>query len=165
MDERDLQKLSAAVEYLLRQEAFAATVERLKRELAGSKETFVWSTVELASIPCELPVGIRSCWIFHLRKDVPSGCHYHPNSVQHMAVVGGQGTSVVGGMCRPMVPFAPPDGALADRWHVIGQGVPHEFLPECEDMTVVSFHTCAASELEEIACETGGKRLYEGPDA
>ena len=28
-------------------------------------------------------------------------------------------------------------------------------------MTVVSFHTCAARELEEIECETGSARFYE----
>jgi hypothetical protein len=26
---------------------------------------------------------------------------------------------------------------------------------------VVSFHTCAATELEEVDCETGDKRVYE----
>ena len=50
----------------------------------------------------------------------------------------------------------------SDKWYVIGQNVPHEFIPEAENMTVVSFHTCRESELEEIACETGGKRCYEG---
>jgi mannose-6-phosphate isomerase-like protein (cupin superfamily) len=165
MKESDLQKLNTAVEYLLSQESFSTIVERLKGELAGSKETFVWSTVELDSIPCELPAYIKSCWIFHLRKDIPSGSHYHPNSVQHMIVVAGRGKSIVDGTCRTMVPFASSEHSLTDKWYVIGQDVPHEFVPEREDMTVVSFHTCDASELEEIACESGGKRLYEGHDA
>jgi mannose-6-phosphate isomerase-like protein (cupin superfamily) len=165
MKESDLQKLNTAVEYLLRQESFSTTVERLKGELAGSKETFVWSTVELDSIPCELPVDIKSCWIFHLRKDIPSGSHYHPNSVQHMVVVTGRGKSIVDGTRRTIVPFSSSEHSLTDKWYVIGQNVPHEFVPEREDMTVVSFHTCDASELEEIACESGGKRLYEGHDA
>ena len=34
--------------------------------------------------------------------------------------------------------------------------------PEGEDMVVVSFHTCEANELEEVSCETGEKRMYEG---
>lgn len=165
MKESDLQKLNTAVEYLLRQESFSTTVKRLKGELAGSKETFVWSTIELDSIPCELPVDIKSCWIFHLRKDIPSGSHYHPNSVQHMVVVTGRGKSIVDGTRRTMVPFASSEHSLTDKWYVIGQDVPHEFVPEREDMTVVSFHTCDASELEEIACESDGKRLYEGHDA
>jgi mannose-6-phosphate isomerase-like protein (cupin superfamily) len=162
MDERDLQKLSTAVEFLLAQEAFSNTVERLEGELARSEETFVWSTVDLDSIPCELPAGIRSCWVFHLRRDVPSGAHYHPNSVQHMVVIRGQGTSDIGGTSRTIVPFASPSSSITERWYVIGQNVSHEFTPEGADMTVVSFHTCDASELEEIACETGGARLYEG---
>jgi len=165
MNETELQKLDTAVAYLLRQEFFATTLERLKRELAASKETFVWSTVALDAIRCELPAGIKSCWIFHLRKDVPSGCHFHPNSVQHMVMVAGQGLSIVGGTRRTMVPFAAPENSLADKWYVIGKDVPHEFIPEQVDMTVVSFHTCEASALEEIACATGGKRLYEGPEA
>jgi hypothetical protein len=64
-----------------------------------------------------------------------------------------------------MVPFASKEHSLQDKWYVIPQGEPHEFTPEGEDMTVVSFHTCEAHELEEIACETGGTRIYERPDA
>jgi hypothetical protein len=47
---------------------------------------------------------------------------------------------------------------------VIGKGVPHEFFPEREAMTVVSFHTCEEDQLEEVACDTGEKRLYEGEE-
>jgi len=165
MYEADLQKLDTAVACLLRQESFATTIGRLKSALAESKEAFVWSTVPLDAIRCGLPAGIKSCWIFHLRKDVPSGCHFHPNSVQHMVMVAGQGLSIVDGTRRPMVSFASSENSLTDKWYVIGQGVPHEFIPEGVDMTVVSFHTCEASALEEIACATGGKRLYEGQDA
>lgn len=84
MNETDLKKLETAVAYLLRRESFATTVKRLKRALAESKEAFVCSTVALDAIPCELPAGINSCWIFQLRKDVSSGCHFHPNSIQHI---------------------------------------------------------------------------------
>ena len=165
MNESDLQRLSVAVEFLLAQESFLSTVERLKDELADSEETFVWSTVDLDSIPCELPVSIKSCWIFHLRKGVPSGCHYHPNSIQHMVMVNGQSTSYIGGTRRTVAPFASSEHTLADKWLIIAQGVPHEFVPEQDDMTVVSFHTCDAGELKEVDCETNGTRLYENPDA
>ncbi|MBE9098519.1 hypothetical protein [Vacuolonema iberomarrocanum] len=165
MNESDLQKLSAAVEYLLQQEDFSSNIERLQQDLANSKETFVWATVELDAIPTELPTRIKSGWIFHLRQDVPSGAHYHPNSIQHMIMVSGKGTSIVGDTRKQMISLAAPDYALADKWYVIDQNVPHEFFPEGENMTVVSFHTCSANELEEIACETGGKRLYEGSNA
>ena len=82
-----------------------------------------------------------------------------------MVVFSGHGTSIVGSTRRKMVPFTSSEHLLTDKWYVIGKDVPHEFVPEREDMTVVSFHTCEASELEEIACESGGKRFYEGHDA
>lgn len=65
------------------------------------------------------------------------------------------------GVEKRMLQFGSSNDSLADKWYVIGKGVPHEFLPEGEDMIVVSFHTCEANELEEVACETGEKRLYE----
>ena len=161
MNLNDLERLNAAVESLLRQESFSRAVERLRSELSGSQEPFVWSTVALDTISVALPAPIKSCWIFLLRRDVPSGCHYHPNSVQHMIAVDGHGRSKVGGVERTMVPFGSSGHSLEEKWHVIGEGVPHEFFPEGEDMTVVSFHTCEAAELEEVACGSGASRIYE----
>ena len=161
MDLSDLEKLHAAVEWLLRQESFSRTVERLRVELGGSGEPFVWTTVALDTIRVPLPAPIKSCWIFLLRRDVPSGSHYHPNSVQHMVALNGHGRSNVGGGERTMLPFGSDGYPIEAKWHVIGEGVPHEFFPEGEDMTVVSFHTCAAAELEEIASGSGARRVYE----
>jgi hypothetical protein len=157
----DLEKLHAAVESLLRKESFSRTVERLRLELSGSQEPFVWSTVALDTISVALPASIKSCWIFLLKGDVPSGCHYHPNSVQHMIALNGHGRSKVGGVERRMIPLMLAGYSLKEKWHVIEEGVPHEFFPEGEDMTVVSFHTCEAAELEEIACDSGTSRIYE----
>jgi hypothetical protein len=120
--------------------------------------------IDLNSVDRELPEGIKSCWVFVLKKDMPSGCHYHPNSIQHMVMIKGRGVSKVGGISKEMVRFGSSNGLLTDAWHVIGEGVPHEFFPQEEDMIVVSFHTCEANELEEIACDTGEKRRYEGGD-
>jgi mannose-6-phosphate isomerase-like protein (cupin superfamily) len=156
----DLQKLNNAVEFLANQDTFAQAVNELSHAVVDSPEPFVWSVVDLNSIKRELPAEIKSCWIFVLKKDVPSGCHYHPNSVQHMVMIKGQGTSKVGEDSRRMLRFRSPN-ALEDVWYVIGKGVPHEFFPEREDMTVVSFHTCKADKLEEVACDTGEKRFYE----
>jgi hypothetical protein len=97
-----------------------------------------------------------------LKRDVPSGCHYHPNSVQHMVMIEGQGQSSVGNLRREMIRFGTPDQPLETVWYVINEGVPHEFFPEETEMIVVSFHTCEARELEEIACGSGGARLYLG---
>jgi hypothetical protein len=161
MDLRDLEKLHLAVEWLLGQESFSRAVQHLKVELGGAQEPFVWSTVELDTIPVALPAAIKSCWIFLLKRGVPSGSHFHPNSVQHMIALNGRGRSNVGGVERTMIPVASARHSIEEKWHVIGQGVPHEFFPEGEDMAVVSFHTCAAAELEEIASGSGARRLYE----
>jgi len=153
MNANDLEKLNTAVEFLVNQKTIVETIERLDQEIDNSPEPFVWSVIDLSSIPHQLPETIKSGWIFVLKKDVSSGCHYHPNSIQHMITIKGQGMSKVGGEYKPL---------RTNTWVVIEKNLPHEFFPEDENMVVVSFHTCEASELEEIGCETGEKRLYEG---
>lgn len=162
MNANDLEKLSAAVEFLIDQKTVLETIEQLNREIDRSPEPFVWSVIDLESIPRQLPENIKSGWIFVLKKDVPSGCHYHPNSIQHMATIKGQGMGKVAGQYKELVQFGSAADSIADKWVVINKNVPHEFFPEQENMVVISFHTCGASELEEVGCETGGKRLYEG---
>jgi hypothetical protein len=157
----DLLKLNEAVEFLVTQDVFAAKVKQLSKDISNSPEAFVWSVIDLRLVESGLPDEIKSCWIFVLKKDVASGCHYHPNSVQHMTMIKGQGLSNVGGKSKRMQQFGSAHSSLEDVWYVIGEGVPHEFFPEKEDMTVVSFHTCEADQLEEIACDTGEKRFYE----
>jgi hypothetical protein len=161
LDLVELEKLHTAVEWLLRQELFSRAIGRLKVELGASQEPFVWATVALDTIRVALPAPIKSCWIFLLKRDVPSGSHYHPNSIQHMVALNGRGRSNVGGAERTMIPFGSANHSIEAKWHVISEGVPHEFFPEREDMAVVSFHTCAAGELEEIATESGARRIYE----
>src|SRR5262249_15273675 len=157
MDVSDLEKLHAAVEWLLRQESFSRAIERLRMQLGGSQEPFVWAAVALNTIRVALPAPIKSCWIFLLKRDVPSGSHYHPNSVQHMVAVNGHGRSNVGGAERAMIPFRSARHSINEKWHVIGEGIPHEFFPEGEDMAVVSVHPCAAAELDETASGIGGR--------
>jgi hypothetical protein len=161
----DLTRLNAAVQFLVLQSFFSTAIARLKDELANSLEPFVWSTVALNTVDVELPPAIKSCWIFHLKRGVPSGCHYHPNSVQHMIAINGHGTSRIGGRIREIIPMSSSGHSLEERWFVIRKGVRHEFFPADEDMTVVSFHTCEATELEEVACATGASRIYRAASA
>ena len=156
----DLQELSNAAEFLLGQKSFSEAIDQLSEEINCSEEAFVWSVVDLSSMGSELPEGIRSIWIFVLKKDVASGCHYHPNSIQHMVTIKGQGMSKIAGEYGRIVQFGSTNDSLADKWLVIDKGVPHEFFPEKENMVVVSFHTCDANELEEVDCETSKKRVY-----
>jgi len=154
-----LPQLNAAVEELLTRASFHHLVDALKDQLPHTSEPFVWSTVDLESITVPLPETIKSSWIFVLKKDVPSGCHYHPNSIQHMVTIEGEGTSKVGASSREMRRFG--EASLEDVWYVIREGVPHEFFPSGTDVVVVSFHTCAPDELEEINCASGATRNYE----
>jgi len=161
MNTTDLEKLTAAVEFLIDQKSVRETIDHLSQEIDSSPEPFVWSVIDLSSIARPLPERIKSGWIFVLKKNVSSGCHYHPNSIQHMATITGQGRSKVAGEYKRLVRFGD-DASAAYKWVVIDQNVPHEFFPENENMVVVSFHTCEAEELEEVGCDTGQKRLYEG---
>ena len=156
-----LPQLNEAVAQLLTRPEIQSLVDSLKKQLPQTSEPFVWSAIDLQSITSRLPDNIRSCWIFVLKKDVPSGCHYHPNSIQHMVMVEGDGTSKVGPRSRQMKLFGEPDSSLDDVWYVIPEGMPHEFFPSGQDMVVLSFHTCAPDELEEISCDSGATRNYE----
>lgn len=156
-----LQQLNDAVAQLLTRSAIRSSVETLKAHLQDASEPFVWSTIDLQSVTTPLPENIRSGWIFVLKKDVPSGCHYHPNSIQHMVMIEGEGSSKVGSVASEMKRFGEQGQALDETWYVIPEGVPHEFFPRGTDVVVVSFHTCDSDELEEISCDSGAARNYE----
>jgi len=157
----DLPKLNDAVRELITRPATYDLIDNLKRQLQNTPEPFVWSTIDLESITAPIPEAIKSCWVFVLKQDVPSGCHYHPNSIQHMVTVEGEGTSRVGGVSRQMRRLDEPDCSLDDIWYVIPEGVPHEFFPTGADVVVLSFHTCESEALEEISCDSGATRIYE----
>lgn len=155
-----LPQLNDAVAELITRSAIRELAEDLKKELPHTSEPFVWSTIDLESISTPLPENIKSCWMFVLKKDVPSGCHFHPNSIQHMVVVEGEGTSKIGSVSSRMKRFGEADGSLDNTWCVIPEGVPHEFFPTMSDMVVISFHTCTSEELQEISCDSGAAREY-----
>ncbi len=156
-----LQQLNDAVTELVTRPAIRSVVESLKEQLQHTSEPFVWSTIDLNTVTTPLPDEIKSGWLFVLKKDVPSGCHYHPNSIQHMVMIEGAGTSKVGAVAGRMKLFEARGSALEESWYVIPEGVTHEFFPEGNDVVVMSFHTCESDELEEISCDSGASRNYE----
>ena len=156
----NLSQLNEAVAQLISRPAVHNLIDDLKQQLPNTSEPFVWSTIDLQSITTPLPETIKSGWIFVLKKDVSSGCHYHPNSIQHMVMIEGEGTSKVGDDSRHMKRFADPGSSLEDIWYVIPEGTPHEFFPVEKDMVVVSFHTSASDELDEVSCDSGATRTY-----
>ncbi len=160
MDNVDyLQQLDDAVAQLAARPNIESLIATLKQQLPGTSEPFVWSAIDLQSITTPLPDTIKSCWIFVLKKDAPSGCHFHPNSIQHMVMIEGAGTSKVGSTSAQMRHFREQGCSLDETWYVIPEGVPHEFFPH-QDVVVVSFHTCDSEELKEISCDSGATRNY-----
>ena len=159
-----LASLDRAVASLLKQAPIRESIARLKGELQACPEPFVWVTLDCTPLVGILPRQILSAWIFVLRKDVWSGAHFHPNSIQHMVVVEGRGRSKIAGDEKPMVPYGTPGHPPEAAWQVIDKNVAHEFLPEASDMVVISFHTCPPDELLEIESGTGHARVYEVRD-
>jgi hypothetical protein len=156
----NLSQLNEAVAQLISRPEVHGVIDDLKQQLPHTPEPFVWTTIDLQSLTTVLPDTIKSGWIFVLKKDVPSGCHFHPNSIQNMVMIEGEGTSRVGNNPRQMKRFADPHSSLEDIWYVIPEGTPHEFFPSETDMVVVSFHTSASDELEEVSCDSGATRTY-----
>jgi hypothetical protein len=156
-----LPALSEAVARVIAEPNTHALIGALREKLKQTSEAFVWATLDPETMPGHLPDNIKSCWIFLLKKDTPSGCHYHPNSIQHMAMIEGEGTAKIGLSTSEMKRLDAASFSLPDIWYVIAEGVPHEFFPRRTDMVVISFHTCAANELEEISCASGAARIYE----
>ena len=66
-------------------------LERLKE----GKAPFEGAPLPEALVKKRLPAGIKSAWMFVLRAETTTPSHYHPNSVQHMAVIGGGGAAVI----------------------------------------------------------------------
>jgi hypothetical protein len=156
-----LQQLNDAVADLVTRPSIRSVINDLKEQLPHTSEPFVWSTIDLESLTTPLSDDIKSAWIFVLKKEVPSGCHYHPNSIQHMVMIEGAGMSKVGTTSGRMKLFDAQGSRLEETWYVIPEGVPHEFFPEGRNVVVMSFHTCDANELEEISCDSGASRNYE----
>ena len=156
-----LRRLTAAARWLLGQPNVAQTIDRLKMSVRTCEGPFVWSVIDPhGEILQRLPTHIKSVWIFVLKKNTRSICHFHPNSIQHMLVVEGHGSSDIGGIRKALREYDP-SKAAENFWTVIDKNVPHEFFPEQTDMVVLSFHTCVAEDLIEIECGTGHQRFYE----
>src|SRR5690349_20110570 len=113
-----LENLNCCVERLLQQEDFWQAVAEYKEQILYTEEAFVWAVIDLNQFKSSLPEIIRSGWIFLLKRDRPSGAHYHPNSIQHMVMIEGEGESRIANISKSMIRFAAPDHSLAEIWNV-----------------------------------------------
>ena len=129
-----------------------AIADRLKASLAaGRSSALVYQPIDLSLYGTTLPPGIRSSWMFALRRNTVSGAERHPDSIQRMMSYRGSADLQI----RPAERWisnhllSDPDAPLKDRWISIPEGMWHQGVMGNEDWVVVSFHTAAAEDLIE----------------
>ena len=144
----------------------AETLDRIGDELLGElagdpdgpKSTFRAIPLDLYG---ELPTGIRSAWLFALRKGFAHPPEYHPNSIQRMFALNRTGRFEVWDGAQWIThTLHPGDAGLSipvDTWH--------RSPALDEDWVVASFHTAEADELIEIvgdpaSGEVDSSRVY-----
>ncbi|MEW5763638.1 MAG: cupin domain-containing protein [Acidobacteriota bacterium] len=158
-----IRKLHELVGGLKETTAVKELVRELEAKVRSSKVPFEGAALPGYLVEGRLPPGIASAWIFVLRPDTPTPPHYHPNSIQHMAVIQGGGTGQIGPYRFTLQPYDPafPERSLL----IIPERVPHSFEAGHETLAVMSFHTVAAEDLVEVEVETGEARTYLDRDA
>jgi len=143
----------------------AETLDRIGEELLGElagdpqgpKSTFRAIPLDLYG---ELPSGIRSAWLFALRKGFDHPPEYHPNSIQRMFALNRTGQFEVWDGERWIRHRLDPGRGLS-----IPASVWHRAPALDEDWVVASFHTAEADALVEIvgdpaSGEAGSSRVY-----
>jgi hypothetical protein len=134
-------------------------VERVRTKLArDEKARMTWEPIPLAIYAGALPSGIRSSWVFMLRRGATTGAEPHPNSHQRVMSFEAAGDLQVGaGLAdageekwQSNLLVSDSDAPLERRWISIPRNVWHQVVvPEGPDWVVVSFHTIPAEELIE----------------
>lgn len=130
-------------------------VERVRLDLAGKPQAVMaWEPIPLTLYGDALPPGIRSSWVFILRRGANTGAERHPNSHQRMMSFHGVGDLQVradfDSQWESHVLENDPKASLERRWVSIPQNVWHRPVVADEaDWVVISFHTVPAEELIE----------------
>lgn len=161
-DTRELETLER-LDKLVRQAAVRRELDviadRLEARLAVERsEPLVWQPIPLSLYGVPVLPGIRSSWVFVLRRNSSSGAERHPNSIQRVMSYRGSADLQTrpGGRWISNRLVSQPDAPLLDRWLSIPEGVWHKPVMADEDWVVVSFHTVPAEELiEERPDEVG----------
>jgi hypothetical protein len=140
------------------QPRLATATARARDRRAGSGEPFGWAVLDLP--PDELPPSIGSAWVFAIAGGTHPEPHRHPNSVQHLRSLSGEGRVVlsrIGADARQVFVLN-----AGRPWLVIGQDVVHDVAStSAAEWVVASFHTVPAAELVEVTA--AGVRHYAGP--
>ncbi len=158
-DIRTLERLDRLVQQASVRRELNSITDGLEARLAAApSEPLVWQTIPLSLYGVPVSPGIRSSWVFVLRRRTMSGAERHPNSIQR--VMSYRGSADL--QTRPEERWisnhlvSRPDAPLKDRWLTIPAGVWHQGVMGNENWVVVSFHTVPDAELiEERPVEAG----------
>jgi len=118
---------------------------------ARPDQSQAWKALDLGSLGFEIPLDIRSCWIFVLRAGATFGPERHPNSHQRTLALSGQALFELrdddSWSAWPV--SATPDGVRATSVISIPRSVWHRIQVGPENFVSVSFHTVPVEELIE----------------
>ncbi len=125
-----------------------------------AQATMAWEPIPLDLYGQQLPDSVKSSWIFMLRKNSVTGAERHPNSIQRMMSYKGSGDFQTMPGPEWISHFLVSDGDedIERRWISIPKNVWHQGVVGEGNWTVLSFHTCEASELIEERLEDGNIR-------
>jgi hypothetical protein len=119
-----------------------------------------WEPIPLETFDKPLPPGIRSSWIFVLRKGTTTGAERHPNSHQRMRSYRGTADfpEIHNGAWQSHRLTSDRSRPISERWATIPPYTWHQGIVDAdENWVVVSFHTVPADELiEERPAEGDG---------
>jgi hypothetical protein len=151
-ESRILELLDAAVGRAAAREAILPIVARVEQTLRrGTEAIEAWEPIPLEVYRDGLPPGIRSSWVFILRRGVTTGAERHPNSRQRMMSWSGGGDFQVhdGESWRSHALGGSSQRALTERWISIPPNTWHQGVVAGKDWVVVSFQTVPVEELIE----------------
>ena len=118
----------------------------------GPSKIEAWEAVPLELYGEPLPGGVRSSWMFALRRDVTTGAERHPHSRQRMVSWKGRGDFQVheGPGWRSHALVSDRQAPFDNRWLSIPPETWHQGIVGPEDWLIVSFHTVPPEELVEV---------------
>jgi hypothetical protein len=130
-----------------------SAVRRVSAKLAADPAAVLaWEPVPLDRFRGAVPGDVRSCWVFVARARRLTRAERHPNSVQRMASLRGEGDLDVwrDGEWRPHPLVSDPGAPLERRWISVPVNVWHQaVVPHDKNWAVLSFHTAAEADLIE----------------
>lgn len=136
----------------------------VQKLIEDPKSDLVWEPVPLEIYQADVPVMIRSSWVFAVRAGVNTGAERHPNSHQFMMSYEGSGDLQIWAdedwTSHPLTCNL--SYSIESRWVSVPPNVWHRALGSGENWIVVSFHTASADELiEERTDPDDEKRLCQ----